>query len=169
MDATQFFANSLHNKLGVPEIALKLRQDHALFSESSKENRGTGGSGGGGGGAHEHIMKIRLDPAALDAAVRALDEKQFPQLRAESAEVLLAHVCKFLRSPVDEDFVLGANTLQELARTFGDIFAKPRNQAHSQLALRVLQASLERVHDINTSLFGTAEAKELIAFIRDTL
>lgn len=161
MDATQFFANSLHNKLGVPEIALKLRQDHALFE---KENRGSAI-----GGAHEHIMKIRLDPAALDAAVRALDEKQFPQLRAESAEVLLAHVNKFLRSPVDEDFVLGAITLQELARTFGDIFAKPRNQAHSQLALRVLQASLERVRDINTSLFGTAEAKELIAFIRDTL
>jgi hypothetical protein len=176
MEATQFFASALHNKLGVPEFALKLRQDAALLG--GKENllanaRGAPAAlaapGAGAGGAHERVMKARFDDDALAGVMHSLDEKQFAALRPDSAEVLLAHVGKFLRAASDEDFLLGALTLQELARTFADIFAHTRNQAHCQLALRVLQASTDRVHAINTPLFGVADAKELVVFLRDSI
>jgi len=169
MEATQFFASALHNKLGVPEFALKLRQDAALLGGKENLAAKNAASGSGSSGAHERVMKARFDDDALAGVMHSLDEKQFAALRPDSAEVLLAHVGKFLRAASDEDFLLGALTLQELARTFADIFAHTRNQAHCQLALRALQASTDRVHAINTPLFGVADAKELVVFLRDSI
>jgi hypothetical protein len=176
MEATQFFASSIHNKLGVTELNLKLQQDATLFlhnnqSTANKENafvhKATGKRGGSD--AHSRIMAARFNAGALDAQLRELDEAQFGELRPESAEVLLAHVGKFVGSASDEEFLLGALTLQELARSFGDIFVLARNNAHVHMALRALDSSIDRVRSINTPLFGAAEAKALSTFLRDAL
>jgi hypothetical protein len=177
MEATQFFASSIHNKLGVTELNLKLQQDATLFLHNqigNKENADAFANKAMGkksapANAHSRIMAARFNAKALDAQLRELDEAQFNELRPESAEVLLAHVGKFVSSASDEEFLLGALTLQELARSFSDIFVVPRNNAHVHMALRALDSSIDRVRSINTPLFGATEAKALSTFLRDAL
>jgi hypothetical protein len=183
MEATQFFASSIHNKLGVAELNLKLQQDDSLLLQrqsqptkqqssfsSNKENLDSfAASAAKPNNAHARVMASRFNAAALDALLRELDEQQFAELRPQSAEVLLAHVGKFIGAANDEDFLLGALTLQELARSFNDIFVLTRNNAHVHMALRALDSSIDRVRSINTPLFGANEAKALSAFLRDAL
>jgi hypothetical protein len=62
MEATQFFASALHNKLGVPEFALKLRQDAALLGgkenllANAPEALAVSDGGANGAGAQERVM-----------------------------------------------------------------------------------------------------------------